>query len=185
MVDLASPGVGARERDAVGSIAVSRERGERLPRGVCARSAALALVGMLVAGCGAGATPTPSASLAVSAAAEPADTAPTASGPSSAVTLATASPTSVATPAFADTLTVGWSPEIDGDGWPYADYGFRNATDAAFYGWHLISPGSVVYSGLYRYDATVRRRPRPRGRPVRAAGRRDGHPLPDRRDDVP
>jgi ABC-type transport system substrate-binding protein len=155
VVDLASPGVGARERDAVGSIAVSRGRGERLPRGVCARSAALALVGVLVAGCGAGPTPTPSASRATPPTVEPADTAPTASGPSSAVTLATASPTSVATPAFADTLTVGWSPEIDGDGWPYVDYGFRNATDAAFYGWDLISPGSVVYNGLYRYDAAL------------------------------
>ncbi len=86
---------------------------------------------------------------------EPAGTAPTASGPSGAATLATASPTSAASPAYADTLTVGWSPDIDGDGWPLANYGFRNATDAAFYGWRLLSLGSVVYNGLYRYDAAL------------------------------
>jgi ABC-type transport system substrate-binding protein len=103
------------------------------------------LVGMaslaLLAGCGASATPTP----------KPATVTPS-SLPSAAATAAAPAPSP--TPAYADTLTFGWNPKLDPYGWPYAEYGFRDATDAAQPGSFQVTLASVVYSGLYRYDAT-------------------------------
>src|SRR5664280_2087066 len=39
-------------------------------------------------------------------------------------------------------------------GFPYAEYGFRVATDDAQLAFHNVTLASVAYGGLYRYDAT-------------------------------
>jgi ABC-type transport system substrate-binding protein len=81
---------------------------------------------------------------------------PSTPGPSTTPPAATSTPAAMPSPssAYADTLTIGWNPKLDAYGWPNAEYGFRVATDAAQTGSLQITLASVVYSGLYRYDAT-------------------------------
>ena len=92
----------------------------------------LGLIAILAAAltCSCGTSPTPSPK-------------PTPSPPAT----ATPAPTPSPSPAYADTLRIGWNP---GPG--SATYGYRGATESP--NSHQITLGSIVYSGLYRYDAT-------------------------------
>jgi ABC-type transport system substrate-binding protein len=72
-----------------------------------------------------------------------------------ATSVPSAAPTATPSPAYADTLTFGWNPKLDPYGFPYAAYGFRDAVDAAQTGSHQVTLARVMYSGLYRYDATL------------------------------
>jgi ABC-type transport system substrate-binding protein len=86
------------------------------------------LTTMLAWGCGTPGTPSPSTL------------------PPAATSTPAASPTASPSPAFADTLTIGWNPSPG-----FAIYGFRGALEGQ--DWHQISLGSVVYGGVYWYDA--------------------------------
>jgi ABC-type transport system substrate-binding protein len=81
---------------------------------------------------------------------QPAPATPTTPAAIPSVSLA---PTPSPSPAYADTLTFGWNPKLDPYGFPYAEYGFRDATDGAQLPFHNVTLASVVYNGLYRYDA--------------------------------
>ena len=61
---------------------------------------------------------------------------------------APATPTPNPTPAYADTLRIGWGPDPAS-----AFYGYRGATEGQDP--HVITLRSVVYSALYRFDATL------------------------------
>jgi ABC-type transport system substrate-binding protein len=107
-------------------------------RGIGSRClVAIGVAILLAAGC----SPAPSPSLDA--------TASSAASPLSAPTLATlpvAAATATPAPAYADTLTIGWNPASAA-----ALYGFRGATESPSL--HQVTLGSVVYDGLYRYDA--------------------------------
>ncbi|MEI8334602.1 MAG: ABC transporter substrate-binding protein, partial [Chloroflexota bacterium] len=147
MTGLASqPAIAVRAVRVRGVQGTWRGRGPRPPGGAAARAAAVLVVALLVAGCGSGTAPSPLATQPVDPAV---DSSATAAPPSTTPAPALGTPA----PAYGDTLTIGWSPELDPYGSPYALYGYRNATDAAALGSHRITLGSVVYSGLYRFDA--------------------------------
>jgi len=63
---------------------------------------------------------------------------------------ATPAPSPSPSPAYADTLRIGWDPGIGSNGFPYAEMGYRGATESGFSS--LVTLGSVVYSRLYRWD---------------------------------
>ena len=62
-------------------------------------------------------------------------------------TLTPPTPSPSLSPAYADTLRIGWGADPAS-----AFHGYRGATEGQDP--HVITLGSVVYSGLYRYDAT-------------------------------
>ncbi len=104
------------------------------------------LVTMLAAGCGTSSTPVPSP--LVSGA--PAGTAPAATAGLAEPTAppsATVAPSAAPTPAYADTLRIGWDPSPGS-----ALYGFRAALE--YSDPHQLNLGTVVFGGLYGYDAT-------------------------------
>jgi ABC-type transport system substrate-binding protein len=108
-------------------------------RGIGSRClAAIGVAAMLAAGCGSAASPSPTATASQAVAPPPAST--------GATPQAAAVPSSSPTPARADTLRIGWNPASAA-----AIYGFRGATESPSP--HQITLGSVVYDGLYRYDA--------------------------------
>jgi ABC-type transport system substrate-binding protein len=108
-------------------------------RRIAAPFVAVTLLAGLAWGCGTQSSPSPNATPSPSVVPTP--------------VIATAeTPSSM--PAFADTLTIGWNPKLDPYGWPYARYGFRIATDGTELPFHNATLASVVYSSLYRWDAT-------------------------------
>ena len=74
------------------------------------------------------------------------------SGSSSPPVTATHAPTRSPSPAYADTLTIGWNPGINGSNIPFAWFGFRDPTSALVPS--QVTVGGAIFSGLYRYDAT-------------------------------
>jgi ABC-type transport system substrate-binding protein len=111
------------------------------------RGLVLLFVAVLVAGCGTASTPAPSPS----ASDGPAGTVPAATtvqGPTPATTPApVVTPAASPSPATADTLRIGWDPSPG-----YALYGFRSALQ--YLDPHQLNLGTVVYGGLYWYDAS-------------------------------
>ncbi len=118
---------------------------------VGARCLVALLATVLAAGCGTASTPAPSPR----APGAPAATAPAvttnqglgAKSPTSTATAPTATPAAAPTPAYADTLRIGWDPSPGS-----AFYGFRSALDSNDP--HQLNLGTVVYGGLYRDDAS-------------------------------
>jgi ABC-type transport system substrate-binding protein len=99
---------------------------------------------LLVGGCGSAATPSPLASSA--SAATPDGAASTvAEAPTPAPT--TAAPSANPTPAYAEALRIGWDPSPGS-----AFYGFRSAL--TYVDAHQLNLGTVVFGGLYWYDAS-------------------------------
>ena len=89
-------------------------------------------VALLASGCGTQVAPASTSAIAAPSAAT--------------ATLLPVTPTPSPSPAYADTLRIGWNPSPG-----FAIYGFRGATEGQDL--HQISLGSVVYGGLYWYDA--------------------------------
>lgn len=94
------------------------------------RGAASLCVAALVSGCGT----------------QPVPSIPTTSPTPAAASTVFPTTTAIPSPAYADALTIGWDPSPG-----FAIYGFRDPL--AGQDWHQISLFSVVYGGLYWYDA--------------------------------
>jgi len=106
--------------------------GPTSPR-IAALGAAAILVASMLSSCTSQQTPTPGPSGSPAAAATP--------------TVPIATPA----PAYADTLRIGWPPQINpAIGWPDAFFGFRDAAGSMVS--HQVTLGSIVYSSLYKYD---------------------------------
>ena len=112
MTGLASqPAIAVRAVRVRGVQGTWRGRGPRPPGGAAARAAAVLVVALLVAGCGSGTAPSPLATQPVDPAV---DSSATAAPPSTTPAPALGTPA----PAYGDTLTIGWSPELDPYGSP-------------------------------------------------------------------
>jgi ABC-type transport system substrate-binding protein len=111
------------------------------------RGLVLLLVAGLLAGCGTASTPAPSPP----ASGGPAGTVPTATAAQGLAAAtpptATQAPSASPTPAYADTLRIGWDPSPGS-----AFYGFRSAL--TYVDAHQLNLGTVVFGGLYWYDAS-------------------------------
>jgi ABC-type transport system substrate-binding protein len=67
--------------------------------------------------------------------------------------MAAAAPSASPTPAREDTLTIGWNCNSNGAVHPCTTPGYRTGFSDTSSG--VITPGNVIYSSLYRFDATM------------------------------